>query len=102
MDSATLPIACTLTQPELQARRSAVLNKFKDAVLEVKEMETGYAYRFPTDVKSIAELADLITSEHLCCAFLRFNLIVEPGDGPIWLELSGPDGTKDFLNSLLA
>lgn len=102
MDDVDLPIACRLTEPELQARRSSVLHKIKVAVLEVKELDTGYAYRFPTDVKWIAELANLITSEHLCCPFLRFSLNVEPGDGPIWLELSGPDGTKDFLNSLLA
>jgi hypothetical protein len=60
------------------------------------------AIAFLSDVVWIAELADLITSEHLCCPFLRFSLNVEPCVGPIWLELSGPDGTKDFLNSLFA
>lgn len=102
MSEIGLPIACNLTEPELQARRSEVLHKVKEAVLEVKELESGYAYRFPSEVAWIAELANLITSEHLCCPFLRFSLNVEQGDGPIWLELSGPDGTKEFLNSLFS
>jgi hypothetical protein len=43
------------------------------------------------------ELAHLIDLEHQCCPFLKFRLTVEPGAGPLRLELTGPDGTKDFL-----
>jgi hypothetical protein len=50
----------------------------------------------------VASLGQLITVERECCPFLRFNLRLEPGEGPIWLELTGPSGTKDFLNSLFA
>jgi hypothetical protein len=32
-----------------------------------------------------------------CCPFLRFAITVEPGNGPIWLEMTGPEGTKEFL-----
>jgi hypothetical protein len=95
----SLPVACSLTEPELQKRRSSVLRKVRGAVTEVKETEDGYAYRFPSDAAWIAELANLVTLEQRCCPFLRFRLTVEPGDGPIWLELSGPEGTKDFLSS---
>jgi hypothetical protein len=43
----------------------------------------------------------MLVFERQCCPFLRFNIRLEPGEGPIWLELSGPEGTKDFLNSFL-
>jgi hypothetical protein len=36
-----------------------------------------------------------------CCRFLRFTLTVEPDRGPIALELTGPRGTREFLESLL-
>ena len=39
--------------------------------------------------------------ERRCCAFLRFELTVEPGGGPVWLELTGPPGTREFLQAEL-
>ena len=100
MTEVDLPIACSLTAPELQERRAVVLQKVRAAALEVKENENGFAYRFPSDGSLLADLSTLIQLEHQCCPFLRFSLIVEAGDGrPIWLELTGPPGTKEFLAS---
>jgi len=28
---------------------------------------------------------------------LKFTIRVEPGDGAIWLEMTGPEGTKELL-----
>jgi hypothetical protein len=100
MEAMNLPVACSLTSPELQERRSHVLRKVSESVLEVKELGDGYAYRFPGDEIWITELANLIKFERLCCPFLQFNIRIEPDAGPIWLELSGPEGTKDFLNTI--
>ena len=95
-----LPIACSLTVPELQARRVEVLQKVRAAALEVKEIDDGFGYRFPSDESLLADLFTLIQVEHQCCAFLRISLVVEAGSGPIWLELTGPPGTKEFLTSI--
>lgn len=95
-----LPIACNLTDPEFRERRAALLQTFQSAVLETKELGDGYAYRFPSETTWIAELAKLIAMERECCPFLQFNLRIEPAAGPIWLELTGPEGTKDFLRDL--
>jgi hypothetical protein len=92
-----LPIACTLTTPELQERRSTLLLNVRAAALELKELEDGFAYRFPLDDTLLADLFTLVQLEHKCCPFLRFNLIIEAGNGPVWLELTGPAGTKGFL-----
>ncbi len=100
MDSSQLPIACNLTDPEFQRRRADLLKTFQGAVQERKELGDGYAYRFPSDVSWVATLAKVITIERECCPFLRFNLRLEPAEGPIWLELTGPPGTKEFLNSI--
>jgi hypothetical protein len=69
--------------------------------LEVKEKEDGFEYRFPSDASLLAELFEFIQFEHECCPFLKFTLTVAPGDGPTWLELTGPAGTKEFLNTIL-
>jgi hypothetical protein len=69
----------------------------RGAALELKELEDGFAYRFPSDDSLLAELFTLIQLEHQCCPFLRFSLIVEAGNGSVWLELTGAAGTKEFL-----
>jgi len=100
MTSTEPPIACSLTDAEFQQRRAALLRTFQGALLETKELDDGYAYRFPSGANRIAELSQLITFERECCPFLRFQLRLEPANGPLWLELTGPEGTKDFLQSL--
>ena len=102
MTSIQLPIACSLTDPEFQRRRADLLKTFQGGLLETKELTDGYAFRFPSDGTWIAELARLIIFERECCPFLRFDLQLEPANGPLWLELTGPEGTKDFLQSLFS
>ena len=99
MGSETLPVACTLTEVELRERREGVLRKVRGAVAEVKEVADGYAYRLPADGVWLSELAQLVNLERQCCPFLTFRITAEPAGGPLWLEVTGPPGTKDFLAS---
>jgi RimJ/RimL family protein N-acetyltransferase len=98
-ESKALPIACTLTAPELHERRQTVLQKVRRAVLNVRELENGYAYSFPLASEWLRELTGLIDLERQCCPFLSFRLTVEEGNGLLLLEMTGPQGTKDFLLS---
>ena len=93
----TLPIACNLTDAELQERRRDVLEKVRNAVIETRELEDGYSYQLPVSEEWLAKLADLVNLERQCCPFLRLSITVDPDNGPLWLELTGPPGTKDFL-----
>src|SRR5262245_24466703 len=93
----SLPIACSLTSTELQERRLTVLQKLRDAVLEFKELGDGYAYSFASGGNRFKELAEMIDLERQCCPFLQFRLTVEPGNGPLRLDVTGPAGTKEFL-----
>src|SRR6185295_14661169 len=100
MEALELPVACNLTDADFQQRRAVVLQTVAVGVIETKELDDGYAYRFQSDVGWLPTLINLISLERACCPFLHFNLRIEPAEGPIWLELTGPPGTKDFLNSL--
>ena len=95
-----LPIACTLTSAELQERRITVLANLRQSVVEFKELPDGYAYSLSSDA-SLQDLAAMIELERQCCPFLRFTLTVEPAGGGVWLELTGPPGTREFLAELL-
>ena len=97
MDGICLQVACSLTDSEFQERRRDVLQKVRSAVIEMKELVDGFADQLPSGGEWIDEVANLINLERQCCPFLRLSLIVEPGDGHLWLELTGPEGTKGFL-----
>jgi hypothetical protein len=65
------------------------------------ELEDGYAFRFPGDTIWAARLLQFVTSERECCPFFTFELVFEPGQGPIWLRLRGPEGVKEFIREVM-
>ncbi|HEX5829880.1 MAG TPA: hypothetical protein VFY16_02790 [Gemmatimonadaceae bacterium] len=72
---------------------------FSTAVRETRDLPDGRAYRFDAD--AFDDLARWITHERRCCPFLTFTLELTPGDGAIWLRLTGPAGTPAFLDAEL-
>ncbi len=97
-----LPIACTLTSAELQHHARDLLPGLAAQAREVQARNDGYALRFDADSDRLVQIARVIDRERSCCSFLRFRLTVEPGGGPMWLELTGPPGTAELLASVLA
>jgi hypothetical protein len=49
----------------------------------------------------LSTIAHAVEAERHCCRFLRFEIIVEPDGGPVFLQLSGPPGTREFIAALL-
>ncbi len=72
------------------------------AVQEARELADGYQFRLPADSAMLLKVAEYITNERLCCAFLRFTVEVEPNSGPIWLRLTGSMDVNEYLRSALA
>jgi hypothetical protein len=96
-DEKCIPVACTLAAEERPARREMIA-RIGRAVQEIQEREDGYAYRFDSDA-ILPDLAAMIQAERRCCAFLQFRMTFAPGNGPLWLEITGPEGTREFLGS---
>ena len=98
---AQLPIACSLTSPELRKRRDQVLEILRRHCHEQRPLPNGYHLQFSGQDAVLVELASLIEVERECCPFLNFQLVVEPDHGPVHLELTGPVGTREFLEAEL-
>jgi hypothetical protein len=97
-----LPVACTLGPAALKARREGLLSSLLCRAVDHEELPDGHRLRFnPTD-DILALIARAIDAERHCCRFLRFRVTVEPDEGPIVLELTGPEGTRDFVSALIA
>jgi hypothetical protein len=96
-----IPIACTLSEAERTQRGDEIAQTLFSGCLETHELPDGYALRFPGDDPWPARLYDFVVRERACCAFFSFALIFEQQQGPIWLHLRGPTGTKEFVWQLL-
>lgn len=90
-------LSCKLTTPELQQRKKTVIAELKNQVLEKMETEKGFKYKFNGSDKMLDLLNSFIKTERLCCDFFVFNLTASSDTKFTWLELSGPEGTKDFI-----
>jgi hypothetical protein len=95
------PVACCLTDAELRQREAILLAQFKSALTATEEIADGYAFRIPGDKSWLALVADLIIAERECCPFLTFELTAEPKMGALTIRITGPEGTKEFLKSIL-
>jgi hypothetical protein len=96
-----LPIACTLTPDQMGARASTLLPELVARVQEQQDIPGGIRLRFAAESETLRLIATVIDAERQCCRFLRFQLDVEADAGPIWLAVTGPAGTREFLDSLL-
>lgn len=97
-----VPIACSLTEPERQAREQVLQREVFSGIQEVRELPDGYALRYPGDAAWLDTLAGFIRFERECCPFFTFELRCEPEQGPLWLHLRGPEGVKGFVAGMLA
>ena len=94
-----LPIVCTLTPATIATRKAALLPGLVSGADSREETTTGIRLRLSAD--ALSAILQTVDAERQCCRFLRFDITVEPDGGPIWLELAGPPGTREFLSALL-
>ena len=98
---ADLPIACTLGPDALRARREGVLADLVRHAEARQELPNGLRLRFTPSSETLATIVRAVEAERHCCRFLRFGITVEADGGPVFLELSGPAGTREFVAALL-
>jgi hypothetical protein len=46
-------------------------------------------------------IAKMIVAERECCPFLTFELVAQPNMGSVIVSVTGPDGAKEFLRTVL-
>ncbi len=96
----TIPIVCDMNAipaGQRAAHEALARRLLTEAVQETRELPDGYALRFAP--AEFASLAEFIASERLCCPFFTFAVELSPGQGPLWLRLTGPEGVKDFIQA---
>jgi hypothetical protein len=95
-----LPVVCTLGPETLKIRRENLLADLLKRVESHEPLGDGYRLRFAASGEALTLITRTIDAERRCCRFLRFRLTVEPADGPVVLDLTGPPGTQEFVAAL--
>lgn len=96
-----LPIACSLTPAQRRDRRSDLLSGLVGDAVTRESMASGYRWRFETNHGLVSRMAQVIDAERECCRFLTFGIVAQPDLGAVALEVTGPEGTQDFLDHLI-
>jgi hypothetical protein len=96
-----LPLACSLSGPELAERRGE-LEEIFEGCLRMDELDDGYEFLFPGSGEWAAGLTEFVVSERGCCPFIVFELVFEPEAGPIRLRVRGPEGVKGIVAETFA
>lgn len=93
--------ACLLTSSELRDRIARIERDLLPRVTEVVELPNGFALVVPNEEGQLARLAEFVDLESHCCGFLDFEIHVPSHAKTLSLVLTGPEGTKEILGSLL-
>ena len=94
-----IPLVCDMGvfTPDQREAHIRATTELMQVSLKVQEVENGYAFIFPNEADFISRITEFVSKERLCCAFLKFMLIVDSNHEPISLSLTGPLGTQEFL-----
>jgi hypothetical protein len=69
--------------------------------LERHDLPEGYRFKFGPESETLQRIAGAMAAERQCCRFLTFCLTADADGGSIWLDVTGPEGTRAFLDELL-
>lgn len=94
-----IPLACVpgAIPPDERAAHFALLDRLFASALSRDPLANGYAYRF--DASALEDVARFVGRERSCCPFLTFTIELAAPADTLWLRLTGPDGTREFLDA---
>jgi hypothetical protein len=84
---------------ERQAHFALARELFEERAAERVALPNGYRIRFPPE--EMEAVVRFVTNERKCCPFLSFEMTLGPDSGPLWLRMTGPEGTRAVLDAEL-
>jgi hypothetical protein len=93
-----LPIACTLSGPDLRARLAEIKRLGADALIEADGTPGRRVLRFRRSEEISRRLAAIVEAEAQCCAFL--DLAIDESGHSLSLTITGPDGSEAVVDDL--
>ena len=92
-----IPVACTLSAADRQARGEALVAPLFARAQRLEEVPDGYRFVFSSEVDTVREVVEFILSERACCPFFSFDLTFASPHQSVWLTLRGGEGVKESI-----
>jgi hypothetical protein len=70
-------------------------------VKELNELPSGYCLKFPGGDQWEARLVEFCRQQQKFCPVLDFKLLQGSSNGSTYLQVTGPDGAKQIIRSLM-
>jgi hypothetical protein len=96
-----VPLACDLQAIPQQERveHLALADRLYGRLARERRVEEdGVAFRF--DAADYDAVTRYVANERLCCSFVRFEIVVAPNHGPIWLRVAGGEEMSALMQEL--
>jgi len=92
-------LTCNLSgiPPQEKARYERLVESLRHAIQKRRELTDGYAFLIDTQQIDTRQLVEWVELERKCCPFFGFEVRWDGQDNAVWLDLTGPEGVKDFI-----
>jgi hypothetical protein len=80
-----------------RARYTELFESLRHAIRDRRELPEGYALLLDPAQFSMDQALEWTKLERECCPFLDTQVRWDIVNGPVWLDLKGPEGVKDFI-----
>ena len=81
---------------EKRAHYRQLVEALLQAITERRELSDGYSFRVDNEHLTTDQLVEWVNLERQCCPFFGFEILWEPENGPVWLQLTGPQWREGF------
>lgn len=95
-----LPIACSLSGPDLRERLSEIRDVGRAGLIGVRREGGNRVLHFRPSPEISSRLERIVEAEAQCCAFLE--LTIDEAPDSIDLMVGGPDGAEPVVEELVA
>jgi hypothetical protein len=82
-----------------RARHKELTEKLMSSRTKTVETEKGYEFQYSPAKVSVAEVAEWVVMESICCPFFDFHIDLENAGQLVCLRLTGREGIKAFIRS---
>jgi hypothetical protein len=96
------PFACDIMalDPAARKRHFDVLGpRLRARKQTVRELPDGYEFSWPGDRETVDMVFEWAAGERRCCPFFDIEIRMGREGGPLWLRLTGREGTKEFIRA---
>jgi MerR family copper efflux transcriptional regulator len=97
--SQELPIACSLSGPDLRDRLAEIREVGRAGLIDVRREGSRSVLRFRPSTEISGRLAHIVAAEAACCAFLALRIDEAPD--AVRLTIEGPNGTEPVVDELV-